>query len=600
MHAFLIALSLASTLCSQDPDPSPESPGYPELELRDDLVVTQSAKIKAGEYLIADQGEPGVLIIRGEGVRVNMEGVVLRGAPEGSPPDQLQGIGIRLDQTKGGQLIGGAVHGFRIGVEAFQCEGGLIEKVDASDNFAQKLKSTPEKMDDGDWLDIHDPERWRTYGASFWLQDCTQMQILSNRSRRSQNGIVAIRSHSLQIRENDCSFHSGWGLAFHQSTGNVVTRNRFDYCVREESWGRYSRGGDSAGILLVHGSSKNRIIGNSATHGGDGFFLTSGPPPAHREFTSDQNVVQFNDFSHSPHNAIEATFSRGNQFIGNHCSDSGYGFWLGYAQDCQVLSNDIHNSLHDAIAIEWGENNKIRQNRISRTRGTGIRLWKRGEQPMVEAVHRGNVVRQNQMDYNNVAIRVHDMEGGVIRGNRLLGNAWDADVQNAPEAIPNNTSAHRNLLEKPARSQEWVQAGTEKILPLKKKPLHRLAFQFHWDPIHDGEQDLLVLEMTRVENPGPDDWQRLRLVHGRDWPLVSIQFRQARKFQALRWRLLKDLKGFQVPRRHLAGSPLNPPLPVPTEVQIPPVPPPGQSPRPAGRRYIRIGEFFPLPPQEED
>ncbi len=59
-------------------------------------------------------------------------------------------------------------------------------------------------------------------------------------------------------------------------TRNIVSRNRFDYCVRGYSHGVYWRGQDSSGILMFERCSDNVFAENSATHGGDGVFLFGG------------------------------------------------------------------------------------------------------------------------------------------------------------------------------------------------------------------------------------------------------------------------------------------------------------------------------------
>ncbi|NJN14463.1 MAG: hypothetical protein HC813_02190 [Planctomycetes bacterium] len=85
----------------------------------------------------------------------------------------------------------------------------------------------------------------------------------------------------MRIEGCDASFNSGWGIALWRSSGNLVQGNRFDWCVRGYSHGIYDRGQDSAGILVFEQSSGNRFLWNSATHGGDGFFLYAGHETTH-------------------------------------------------------------------------------------------------------------------------------------------------------------------------------------------------------------------------------------------------------------------------------------------------------------------------------
>ena len=107
----------------------------------------------------------------------------------------------------------------------------------------------------------------------------------------------------------------------------------------------------------MQGSCDNLFAYNRATHGGDGFFLSAAAESL--ESPSSRNVVAFNDFSYSPHNAIEATFSTDNVFYGNLCRGSGSGVWAGFSSRSSFIRNEIDGCLADGIAIEHGAGNLI-------------------------------------------------------------------------------------------------------------------------------------------------------------------------------------------------------------------------------------------------
>eukprot|EP00698_Gefionella_okellyi_P024144 TRINITY_DN843_c0_g1_i2.p2 TRINITY_DN843_c0_g1~~TRINITY_DN843_c0_g1_i2.p2 ORF type:complete len:279 (-),score=49.78 TRINITY_DN843_c0_g1_i2:34-870(-) len=90
-------------------------------------------------------------------------------------------------------------------------------------------------------------------------------------------------------------------------------------------------------------------------------------------------ILLGNDFSFSSANAIEATFAWNNQFKLNNCSYSSYGFWLGYAHDGILLSNNyIVGNKNAGVAIEHGRNVFFIENSIL-SNGIGVQLWTDGQ-----------------------------------------------------------------------------------------------------------------------------------------------------------------------------------------------------------------------------
>ncbi|MCI0636992.1 MAG: right-handed parallel beta-helix repeat-containing protein, partial [Actinobacteria bacterium] len=265
-----------------------------------------------------------------DGITVDLGEAVLLGAADGTGPDRFEGIGIEILGRKGVTIRGGKLKGFKCAILARDCEGLVLEGIDVSGNFAQRLRSTPEREFEGDWLWPHenDEQQWRkNYGAGICLEKCFRAIVRACTGRNQQNGLILDRCEACRVYDNDFSFNSGWGIAMWRSCENLISRNRCDWCVRGYSHGVYDRGQDSAGILVFEQCSNNVFVRNSATHSGDGFFLYAGHETTQRtgEGGCNDNVVKGNDFSHAVANAIEATFSRGNRFVGNRCDDSNYG-----------------------------------------------------------------------------------------------------------------------------------------------------------------------------------------------------------------------------------------------------------------------------------
>lgn len=417
----------------------------------DDTVVTRSCEvvIPAGT-VVRDTNTNGVLHVRADGITLRFaEGSELRGAPAGTPWDALRGIGIRVEGHRKVRIVGARVHGFFNGLLATEAEGLVVDGGDYSDNYRQRLRSTPQAEDGADWLFPHnnDEVRWRDqYGGAVCVESSRHVTIRGVRVRRGQNGIVLDRVEDSLVYDNDGSFLSGWGLAMWRSSRNTIARNAFDFCVRGHVEGVYNRGQDAAGILCFEQCNDNVIAENSATHGGDGFFGFAGrealgehwmnaerqrvrtttaqepvedgiqvPPEVARRFSAlgcNRNLLLRNDFSYAAAHGIEMTFSEGNVFAGNRLVENAIcGIWGGYSSDTLIVDNEITANGGMAYGLERGGINMEHAsgNRILRNRfldnPCAIHLWWDNDAALLRSP--------------GVAGNDRGVSGNVIAGNRL-------------------------------------------------------------------------------------------------------------------------------------------------------------------------------------
>jgi parallel beta-helix repeat protein len=114
---------------------------------------------------------------------------------------------------------------------------------------------------------------------------------------------------------------------------------------------------------------------NSATHGGDGFFLYAGNETLKKTGVGgcNRNLLYRNDFSHAAANGIECTFSDGNVFVENILDECTHGVWAGYSYNTEIVGNQISRCAN-GISIEHGRDNLIVENKITDTE-LGINLW---------------------------------------------------------------------------------------------------------------------------------------------------------------------------------------------------------------------------------
>jgi parallel beta-helix repeat protein len=215
------------------------------------------------------------------------------------------------------------------------------------------------------------------------------------------NGVLLYESSSLTIEKNNASFNSGWGMYLSASNTNIVQDNHFDFCnrlYRRPESGLIRAEADTAGIVLVYGSSRNQFLRNTCLCGGDGIFVAGYDHKGHQGPCND-NLFEDNDCRYSSNNAIESTFSRGNIFRRNDCSRSNNGFWMGYSWENLLEDNTIQMNHFVGIAIEHGHDFTIRNNRI-RQNDEGVRLWTRGG-PVVQ-VWPGHEVSYDVQLLNNL------------------------------------------------------------------------------------------------------------------------------------------------------------------------------------------------------
>ena len=323
----------------------------------------------------AARGGAAVTIDGLEDAVLDFTGVELRGMAETMDLDLATGHGVVLRNCKDVEIRGGVFGGYRGCIVVEDSENIRVVGSSFSRWFGQRLQSTPFAEDQTDWLRPHenDEGEWlRKYGAAISMTGTTGAQISGCRGRQGQNGILLTRSTGAEVYDNDFSFLSGWGLALYRSSGNVVSHNIFDYCVRGYSHTVYWRGQDSAGILMFEQCSRNIIANNSATHSGDGVFLYAGNDLVERGAQdadgSDDNIFYRNDLRYAVANGLEATFSRGNAVIENNLSGAHqHGVWGGYSSDMVILGNKIEDTQGGAITIEHGQGCLIAENDLSQS-----------------------------------------------------------------------------------------------------------------------------------------------------------------------------------------------------------------------------------------
>lgn len=407
------------------------------------MVIDRSVKVAPGEYVLPGEPDPrqAQIVIRGDGIEVDLTGFRLVGIPLEADPDGARGVAIRVDGGRDVTIRGGEIRGYRFAILARGTRNLRIVDTELSYGWKPRLFSQQHHESLVDWLSFHDNEdrEWMRFGAAIYLEDVTGGEIRRNRAIQGMNGLLMTRSDSILVAENDFSFNSGLGIGLYRSSWNVVVSNRMDYAVRGYSEGIYQRGQDSAGLLLYEQSSHNVVAWNSATHSGDGFFLWAGNSTMETgDGGANHNLLFNNDFSFAPTNAVEVTFSR-NRILGNYLRGSRYGVWGGYSWGTEIRGNCLGGNRF-GVAIEHGQHNVIARNRFDGD-SVAVRLWERESQPTDWGYARARDVRS----------RNYFIGGNVFGGNaRVLEVEGTAEVDElgnrTVSAIPAEACDPRELM----------------------------------------------------------------------------------------------------------------------------------------------------------
>ncbi|MFT4541717.1 MAG: nitrous oxidase accessory protein NosD, partial [Planctomycetota bacterium] len=432
----------------------------PVLELTaDDTRITESVRIVIPEGLvIADVNGNGVLHVVADDVRILFtEGSVLNGASPRLLPDQYTGVGVRVEGQSGLRIEGLRVRGFKAGVYATQANGLAIDRADVTDNFAERLRSTPTLCDDGsDWLHCHDNENneWlQNYGAGIYIEDSRGVSVTRSRARRTQNGCLLDAVTDALVSDCDFSFLSGWGLGLWRTSDSIIAHNAFDFCIRGYSHGVYNRGQDSAGILVFEQCSNNAFVDNSATHGGDGIFGFAGREALGERASegdgfdatrlgNNDNLFRGNDLSYAAAHGLEMTFSFGNRVMNNSFAGNAIcGIWGGYSQG-MLIHDNWFDSNGDAgyglerggVNIEHSMDNWIVRNAFTGNK-CGVHLWWDEDVGLMKsawakaniAACSGNGVVGNRFTGDQVALHLRTCEPVAFADNTMVDVGVEVD-----------------------------------------------------------------------------------------------------------------------------------------------------------------------------
>lgn len=399
----------------------------------DGMVITESVRFAPGVYAIPS------------GITIDSDDVTVEGDHTHLVGGDQSGVALNLRGRSGVSIRKLAISGFYHGIRADDCHHLTVEDVRVRDTWEIPGIDTFLYL----WLPIE-----QVYGGALLLHRVSQATVRNCDFQHQLNGVLLYGCERITVERVNASFNSGWGVYLSASSDCTLADNQLDFCNRlfRREDGSIRVEADAAGIVLVKGSSRNKVLRNSCLCGGDGIFVAGYEHPGLHESCSD-NLFEDNDCRLSPNNAIESTFSQGNIFRRNNCSRSNYGFWMGYSWDNVLENNEVEFSRWVGIAAEHARGFEIRGNRI-RLNGEGVRLWTRGgevlkEFPGWEVTHdvllEDNLIESNTIGvnaYTGPEMTDHEQHHLTLRGNTLKDNRIAIQIERAQES-----AIERNVLE---------------------------------------------------------------------------------------------------------------------------------------------------------
>ena len=221
---FCAVFGAPSTACAQQSSQALSK--LPLVTPRAGLVITTSVRVKPGVYRIRASSslDSALITIRGDNIVVDMRGVVLIGTPESETPDAARGVAVAIDGGDHAHITGLRARGYFVGIRAKGTRALELTDNDLSHNWKPRLFSLVEHESLADWLSYHKNEHseWQRFGAGIYLEDVKTGTVRGNRVEQGMNGLMLVRTDSLDVRNNDFSFNSGLGLGMYRSSRNTI------------------------------------------------------------------------------------------------------------------------------------------------------------------------------------------------------------------------------------------------------------------------------------------------------------------------------------------------------------------------------------------
>ncbi len=268
-----------------------------------------------------------------------------------------------------------------------------------------------------------------TEGGGLRLDSVQGGRVENNTTNGQAIGIDIRDSNNILVRNNTANGNSAWGISLLNTSNSQVigntTRDNIRYCAWGD--GTVGRGCDAGGIILHDGSSYDLVQGNIiAGENGNGIFIK-----AHGERCGDDNLLQNNKITDAVYNAIEFSFCKDNQVIGNEITGSYDAIWFGFSINTTIRDNVIRNMNNHGISGYNSRDTLVTGNQITNSREGIYFYWEAWDPKKLFFL---------PADPNGFPSR-----NNTITGNTLRDNAAAAiHLTNSTQTVVNNNTFGNN------------------------------------------------------------------------------------------------------------------------------------------------------------
>jgi parallel beta-helix repeat protein len=371
--------------------------------------VQGDVRVCPGRYRIPDPSQKGVLIAAASGTRIDLAGVTIESGD--SISERFTGVGVASRNVDGVTVLGGTIRGYRFGI---RLEGGRNHRVsgtDVSGSRREGLRSTAERADTLDRLDVSRPDRVDEYGGGVLLRGTSGVVVTGVVSHGGQNGIGLMDAADSYLADNDLSGNTGWGVHLFRSSHNTIVRT--DASRTRRCTGVVADCG-AAAILIREGSDSNTIADNDLTLSSIGVMIT-GLAPVVRP--SIGNLVYRNDASLA---AVAGFAARGTwrvTLLDNRADSAAVGVQLVRVSGSLVRGNTLIGARRAAIDVFHGGDTGLEGNALLGA-PVGIRV---ANPDTAKTPSRGFRIDDNMLAGVERGIELKGVTGSRVRGNVFDG-----------------------------------------------------------------------------------------------------------------------------------------------------------------------------------
>jgi parallel beta-helix repeat protein len=307
-------------------------------------------------------------------------------------------------------VLGGTIRGYRFGI---RLEGGRNHRVSGTDVSGSRraiTRSTAERSDTLDHLDVSRPDRIEEYGGGILVRGTFGVIVTGVVAHNAQNGIGLVDAAHSYVADNDLSDNNGWAIHLFRSSHNTIIRNNGS---RTRRCSAVVADCGAAAILIREGSDSNTIADNDLTLSSIGVLLTGLPPG--RE-PSIGNLVHRNDASLA---AVAGFAVRGGlrvTLMDNRADSASIGVQLIRVSGSLARGNTLIGARRAGIDVSQGGETGLEGNAI-----LGGPIGIRVVNPDSAAASRGFRIDDNMLAGVDRGVELKGVTGSRVRGNVFDG-----------------------------------------------------------------------------------------------------------------------------------------------------------------------------------